>query len=145
MLSMARVRNAPSFHVNKGSDGCTNCALFTHHPLLPLPLTSVSLSLSMKFSPRLHKWRLWFNPARGQDILHRKGKLILSGTLLWCLFLCPYLCTFLIFYYSICITTVFNCFEVYSSNKLFQRLWDIPKNALPVHSNTLCLLKCSKQ
>lgn len=73
---------------------------------LPITLSSRSLShqfsfsLPMKFSPRLHKWRLWFNPARGQGILHTKGKLTLSGTLLWCLsyfLLCPYVCTFFIF------------------------------------------------
>lgn len=50
-------------------------------PFYPSPssptLTHISFSLflPMKFSPRLHKWRLWFNPARGQSILHRKGKL----------------------------------------------------------------------
>lgn len=54
-------------------------------PFYPSPssptLTHISFSLflPMKFSPRLHKWRLWFNPARGQSILHRKGKLTRSA------------------------------------------------------------------
>lgn len=38
---MARVRDAPSFHMNKGSDGCTNCAF--------LPITLFSHSRSHQF------------------------------------------------------------------------------------------------